>query len=72
VLATKGLVLGKLERHHGTKIKTLVKWLLVQKMIQHQGLEIHPKMGMDPRVKCVDGPMRKLKNESFLFELHHL
>ncbi len=69
---TKGLFLGKPKGHHRTKIMTLVKWLLVQKMIQHQGLEIHPKMGMDPRVKCVDGLMRKLKSESFLFELHHL
>jgi hypothetical protein len=71
VSTTKGLVLGKLEGHHGTKIRTLVKWLLVQKMIQQQGLEIHPKMGMGPRVKCVNGPMRKLKSESFILELHH-
>jgi len=63
VLATKGMVFGKLERHHGTKIRTLVKWLLVQKMIQQHGLKIHPKMRMGPRVKCVDGPMKKLKSE---------
>ncbi len=28
---------------------TLVKWLLVQKMIQQEGLEIHPKMKMHQR-----------------------
>ncbi len=63
MLATKGLVFGKLEGHHGTKIRTLVKLLLVQKMIQRHGLKIHPKMGMGPKVKCVDGPMKKLKSE---------
>jgi hypothetical protein len=62
VPTTKGLVLGKHKGHHRTKIMTLVKWLLVQKMIQHQGLEIHPKVGMGLGVKCVHGPMRKLKS----------
>ncbi len=39
-----------------------------------KGLKIHPKMGMGPRVrvKCVNGQMKKLKSESFLFKLHHL
>jgi hypothetical protein len=41
-------------------------------MIQQQGIEIHPKMGMGLGVKGVDGPMKKLKNKSFLLELHHL
>jgi hypothetical protein len=41
-------------------------------MIQQQGLEIHPKIGMGPWVKSVDEPMKKLKSESFLLKLHHL
>jgi len=29
-------------------------------------------MGMGPRVKNLDGPMRKLRSESLLLMLHHL
>jgi hypothetical protein len=36
------------------------------------GPRIHPKMGMGPWVKNVNKPMKKLKSESFLLELHHL
>jgi hypothetical protein len=74
VLATKGLVLGKLEGHDGINIRNMSQMAIGSKNDPTKGLKIHPKMGMGPgvRVKCVNGPMKKLKSESFLFKLHHL
>ncbi len=72
MLATKGVVLGKLERHRGIKIMSMNQMVIGLENDPTTRPRIHPKMGMGPRVKNVNGPMKKLKSESFLLELHHL
>jgi len=51
VLATKGVVLGKFERHRGIKIMSMNQMVIGLENDPTTRPRIHPKMGMGPRVK---------------------
>jgi hypothetical protein len=51
VLATKGVVLGKFERHGGIKIRSMNQMVIGLENDPTTRPRIHPKMGMGPRVK---------------------
>jgi hypothetical protein len=63
VLATKGLGLGKLEGHHGIKIRNTSQMAIGSKNDPTTGLRNSSQDGNGPRVKvkCVDIPMKKTK-----------
>jgi len=71
VLATKGLILGKLEVHHGTKIKSMNQ-MAISSENDPTRLRNSSQDYNGLGVKSVDRTMKKLKSDSFLLKLHHL
>ncbi len=72
VPTTKQVVLGKLEGHHGTKIKNMSQMATCLENDPTVGPRNSSQDGNGPKGKNVDGPMKKLKSGSFLLKLHHL
>jgi hypothetical protein len=72
VLATKGLVLGKLEGHHGIKIRSMNQMATSLEYDPTTRLRNSSQDWNGPMGECVNKPMKKQKSESFLLKLHHL